>query len=228
MTLIIAHRGATAEFSENTIPAFESAIALGADMVEFDVRSTLDQVLVVHHDAEIQGQLIRHLTWAEIQTINCEMPQLKDVIACCQHRIGMDIELKEPDLEQQVWQHVRHLSQEAFCITSFSLDVLETCRQISTALQLGFLVDQAKGDRLIAEQAQSIRNQLQAIGINFIAPHWQTLKTDWLTALAPEDLAFYVWTVNPADSIAELLNHNRVAGIITDRLDLALKLRSQG
>ena len=39
---IIAHRGASAYYPENTLPSFEGAIAMGADMVEFDVQLTSD------------------------------------------------------------------------------------------------------------------------------------------------------------------------------------------
>jgi glycerophosphoryl diester phosphodiesterase len=49
--LVIGHRGAAAVRPENTLPAFEHAIALGVDAVEFDVRVTGDGVVVVHHDA---------------------------------------------------------------------------------------------------------------------------------------------------------------------------------
>ena len=48
--LIIAHRGASAVAPENTIAAFEAAIAAGADGIEFDVRLTRDGVPVVIHD----------------------------------------------------------------------------------------------------------------------------------------------------------------------------------
>ena len=40
--LVVAHRGASVEYPENTIEAFEAAIELGADAVEFDVRMTAD------------------------------------------------------------------------------------------------------------------------------------------------------------------------------------------
>ena len=40
MTIVIAHRGASAEEVENTLPAFERAIELGADYVEFDVQAS--------------------------------------------------------------------------------------------------------------------------------------------------------------------------------------------
>jgi glycerophosphoryl diester phosphodiesterase len=51
MTVVIGHRGASADFPENTLDAFAGAAAQGADWVELDVRATSDGVLVVHHDA---------------------------------------------------------------------------------------------------------------------------------------------------------------------------------
>lgn len=51
--LIIAHRGASALAPENTIAAFERAIADGAEGIEFDVRLTKDGVPIVFHDARL-------------------------------------------------------------------------------------------------------------------------------------------------------------------------------
>jgi glycerophosphoryl diester phosphodiesterase len=48
--LIIAHRGGSLEFTENTIPAFERALRLGADGIETDLRLTRDGVVVIYHD----------------------------------------------------------------------------------------------------------------------------------------------------------------------------------
>ena len=49
--IVIAHRGASATFPENTIEAFRGAAEQGADWVELDARRTADHSLVVHHDA---------------------------------------------------------------------------------------------------------------------------------------------------------------------------------
>ena len=46
---VIAHRGASWDEPENTLPAFRRAIAMGADYVEFDVHATKDGSLVVGH-----------------------------------------------------------------------------------------------------------------------------------------------------------------------------------
>ncbi len=56
MTAVIAHRGASKAFPENTVAAFEGALAMGADMVELDVRRTADGRLAVHHDARARGR----------------------------------------------------------------------------------------------------------------------------------------------------------------------------
>jgi len=53
--LVIAHRGASFELPENTLPAFERAIEVGADYVELDVHADADGRLVVTHDAPRPG-----------------------------------------------------------------------------------------------------------------------------------------------------------------------------
>jgi glycerophosphoryl diester phosphodiesterase len=52
--LIIGHRGAAAEFPENTLAAFDYAVSLGVDAIEFDLRLTRDGVLVVIHDPSLE------------------------------------------------------------------------------------------------------------------------------------------------------------------------------
>ena len=47
---VAAHRGHSAKYPENTMPAFKAAIALGVDRIETDVRITKDGVLVLIHD----------------------------------------------------------------------------------------------------------------------------------------------------------------------------------
>ena len=72
--LVVAHRGDSAHEAENTIPAFESAIAAGADVVEFDVRMTADDVAVVMHDPDVSrttdgAGLVRDLHLVEIKRL---------------------------------------------------------------------------------------------------------------------------------------------------------------
>ena len=57
--LNIAHRGGAALRPENTMAAFENAVALGADGAELDVQLSADGVVVVHHDYRLNPSLTR-------------------------------------------------------------------------------------------------------------------------------------------------------------------------
>ena len=54
MTVAIAHRGDPVGHRENTLAAFASGVALGADMVELDLRRTRDGAIVVLHDQTLE------------------------------------------------------------------------------------------------------------------------------------------------------------------------------
>lgn len=78
--LVHGHRGARALLPENTLPAFEYAISVGADAIELDVAVTRDDVVVVSHDPKMNRAIctspdrpraIRDLTFAELQRWDC-------------------------------------------------------------------------------------------------------------------------------------------------------------
>lgn len=75
--LIVAHRGGIFEAPENTLPAYESAMAHGADGVEIDARLTADGVLVSLHDAttgrttdDARDRAVAEMTFAELQELD--------------------------------------------------------------------------------------------------------------------------------------------------------------
>jgi glycerophosphoryl diester phosphodiesterase len=78
------HRGARAMRPENTIPAFEYAIAQGVDALELDMAVTRDNVVVVSHDPILQAPVctgpkeravIHELTLAEVKQWDCGAKQ---------------------------------------------------------------------------------------------------------------------------------------------------------
>jgi glycerophosphoryl diester phosphodiesterase len=101
MTWVIAHRGASADERENTLPAFERAIGVGADFVELDVQVSADGALVVFHDVDLdrltplRGPL-RKRPLAELR--EHAIPTLDDVLEVTRGRIGVMAELKSPHL----------------------------------------------------------------------------------------------------------------------------------
>src|SRR3954463_2639746 len=83
----IGHRGAPREYPENTLPAFQRAIELGADAIELDVHVTFDGVPIVHHDPQLRGSAPRALatmTWSEVARVELvsgiAVPSLQQVL----------------------------------------------------------------------------------------------------------------------------------------------------
>ena len=56
----IAHRGGADLWPENTLEAFERAIAVGVDGIEFDLQLSADGHLVIHHDARLKAEATRY------------------------------------------------------------------------------------------------------------------------------------------------------------------------
>lgn len=118
---MIAHRGASAELPENTLPAFERAIELGADYVEFDVWGDLH----VTHDRPQRGR---------------SYPTLAEVLELCSGRIGVMVELKRP--RGDLVERVLPLLDDDAVLVCFQARALEQARAlrpgIRTVQHVGF------------------------------------------------------------------------------------------
>src|SRR5688500_15920991 len=100
MTAVWAHRGASRAERENTLAAFASAVAMGADGVELDVRRTRDGAMAVHHDAALaDGRLLAELTVADLPA---DVPLLDAALDACGDLV-VNVEIKnlpgEPDFD---------------------------------------------------------------------------------------------------------------------------------
>lgn len=117
--LIMAHRGASAILPENTLTAFERAVADGADVLETDLHFTKDDEIVLVHDdtldrtVEAMG-LIRDFTLGEIKQFKIRqlpspekeierVPTLKELIELTEAKIPLALELKDPLFEHPAY-----------------------------------------------------------------------------------------------------------------------------
>jgi glycerophosphoryl diester phosphodiesterase len=118
---VIAHRGASAQLPENTLPAFERAIEIGADFVEFDVWPGFE----VTHDAPRRGVLY---------------PTLAEVVDLCRGRIGLMMELKRP--RGDAVERALRLLDDADVVVSFQRRAIEEVRRrrpsMRTVQHVGF------------------------------------------------------------------------------------------
>jgi glycerophosphoryl diester phosphodiesterase len=109
----------------NTLEAFRLAAALGADAVELDARRTADGVIVVHHDAMIEGRPIVAMARSEIARLAPWIPDLTDALASCAP-MWVDLEIKndpdDPDWDRDdtVLKAVARLVDDRVVVTSFN------------------------------------------------------------------------------------------------------------
>lgn len=100
--LVIAHRGFSAKYPENTLPAIQAAIELAVDFVEIDVHETRDSEIVVFHDYRlnrlcgVRGRL-RDKPLAELKKLNPDIPTLAEVLRACRGKSRLLIEIKGAD-----------------------------------------------------------------------------------------------------------------------------------
>ncbi|MCM4152178.1 hypothetical protein DHD05_11310 [Arenibacter sp. N53] len=113
-TYVIAHRGVHNGIPENSLAAYQKAIDLGCDFVEIDVRTTKDGEFVSVHNATIDAYvigasgLISDLTLSQLGALdigikigekwrNTKIPTFEEILALCQGKIGIYLDLKEAD-----------------------------------------------------------------------------------------------------------------------------------
>ena len=108
---VIAHRGASAARPENTIPAFQHAIDLGADFIEFDVLLTADEQPVVIHDSKVDrttdgSGAVAELSLAYVRSLDAgdgaKIPLLEEVLSVAKDGgIGLNVQLKANDANRE-------------------------------------------------------------------------------------------------------------------------------
>lgn len=95
----IAHRGFHRDFPENTLEAFEAAVLLGADGVEFDVHETADGEFFVFHNDMLNGKKMSAMTADEVRRIKIGggylIPPLEDALEACGRQMILMVELKQ-------------------------------------------------------------------------------------------------------------------------------------
>lgn len=153
---MIAHRGSSAHYPENTLSAFEAAVEAGADIVELDVRRTADGALVISHDgafATPEGILyVAEVRLGEIRHLRPEMPTLDEALELLRGRVALELEVKnipqeigyEPSGTTIASDVVAALRRHAFAdafVASFDAECLDSVRALDGEIPTGFLVE---------------------------------------------------------------------------------------
>jgi len=218
MPLVIGHRGASADFPENTIDAFRGARAQGADWVELDVRRTADGVLVVHHDPAVaSGAMIVQLAASDLPE---SVPTLLAALDACAG-MGVNVEIKSSPLEpehdptdgfvSEILAVIAESGHPEILISSFEIETINAVRRHAPSAVTGFLVL----DPAVTDDVDPVATAVEG-GHAALHP-WNICTTEATVEAAHRaGLMVNVWTVDDADRVRQLAGWG-VDGIITNR-----------
>lgn len=231
---LYAHRGASAELPENTLPSFRRALEVGADALELDVHATRDGVVVVSHDPggrRMAGVARRFAdaSWDEVRTwdpgwgfvdaaggrpfagAGIRFARLEEVIEAFPG-VPLNVDLKVPIADRVVPLVTELGACERTCLASFQTSTLQRVRALGYRGPTGLGRDEVR--RLIALPAAMQRGALRPLGVAAQLP--LVLARAWVVARCHTlGLRVDIWTVNaPAD--ARRLIALGVDGIMTD------------
>jgi glycerophosphoryl diester phosphodiesterase len=230
--LIIAHRGAPSHARENTINSFKKAMVLGADMIEFDVRRTKDNIYIAYHDGSIQGKPLKELTYKEVRNIardqGFDLPTVEEILKWSRGKIKLDVELKEETYEEEIVELLsKYFKKDQFIITSFNDSSLKTIKEDHADIKVGLLLGKLRTPLLTRISDFFSMKRHRKAKVDFLVAHWKLLEAGFLERARRSHKPVIVWTVNDEEMIWKLLNDRRVYGIVTDRPDLAVSLRKE-
>jgi len=223
--LKVGHRGARAYEPENTLRSFSKAIELGVDAMELDVRKTLDDHLVVIHDADVKrttnGEgLVSELTLKEIKVFSTEkdekIPTLDEALDFLDNKVKVFVELKEAGSEEQVLAlvHKKKLTENVI-IVSFLEDALRKVRELDAKVETGLIYAKHKNPLKAALELQA----------QWLLAFYRFTHTANVQKAHENGLKVVVWTVNTPEEAAEMLKKG-VDAIASDKPDILQRIQN--
>lgn len=220
--LIIGHRGAKGLALENTLESFGLAFDVEADVLEFDVRLTKDQKLVVIHDAHLTRThhhpvAVSGMTLAELRNLSSDslIPTLEEVLDIYFGNVMLNIEVKSRGAGEAALRLIKKKyikktrDWDKFFISAFRGGELVRMRKISPKVNLALL----HGNNPFIFIAYHRRIGLTAVGF-----HRLYINQFALQIAKKLGLFTYVYTVNRTAAIT-LLQKQGIDGIVTDYPD---------
>ena len=142
---IIAHRGLSALFKENTLDAFKAAYNLGINSFETDIQLTKDGEMVLVHDYLFNNKPIKEYSLRELKRFG--FCTLEELLAILDKRSKLNIEIKNddniyPDIEERLALCLKKHGQDKnanLLISSFYLPSLQKIKKLLPALKIGRL-----------------------------------------------------------------------------------------
>lgn len=240
MALVSAHRGGAGatRSAQNTLAAFEAAIALGCDYVEFDVRLTADGTPVIFHDPVTGGadaeRFIAHHGFDEFDP---PLLRLDDVLDLLAGRVKAHVDLKVPRNEVELAERVvDRLGVDGAILTTAEDASVRRLVRWSHEHAPGLLVGLSSSRRswrthwlarrIVTIEAAFPRTRIRLSGANLIVAHKAVATWSLKRYARRRGLPLLVWTVDRPDELARWVNDPDVWMVTTNYPEVALAVRA--
>jgi glycerophosphoryl diester phosphodiesterase len=224
--LVIAHRGASAEFAENTLDAFLGAVEQGADGVELDVRRTADGRLAVSHDDVLPDGTV--LVDTDFADLPAGVTDLAHALDACAPLAVVNVEIKNwpEDRDYDATEALAaavvelldlrgELTDGRVIVSSFHLATVDRVRELAPGLATGWLLGMVEQPGLLVDRAAEH-------GHVAIHPHHAFVNEDLVRVAHDAGLAVNAWTCDEPERI-RWLESVGVDGLITNVPTVALE-----
>jgi glycerophosphoryl diester phosphodiesterase len=249
--LVVAHRGGAGLWPENTMYGFERAVDLGVDVLETEIHSTADNILVLMHDSTVDRTTngsgpISALTLEELKTLDAgynwtsdggqtfpfrgsgiTVPTLGELFtALPDMRINIDIKQEKPSLVASLCKTIRTFDRvERVMVASFSSKVLKAfrrgCPEVTTSAGTGEVALFFVVNLVFL--GALYRPACQAFQVPEYSGGLRVLTKRFVNTAHRLNLAVHAWTINETTDMQRLLALG-VDGIITDYPDRLISL----
>lgn len=242
--LVFAHRGGAGLAPENTLTAFDTGLAQGADGLELDVHLSRDGVVVVHHDPTLDRTTdhtggIGRLTAAELARVDAGFRFSRDgaypfrgqgigvstltaVLARYRNtRIIVEMKQDEAALARATLAVIREADAvDRVCLGAFGSRVLGAARALEPAIASGASRLEVRWALWRSRAGWPVRRpRYHAYQVPEISRGRRVVTARFVAHARAADLPVLVWTVDHAEDATRLLGWD-VSALITDRPDL--------
>ena len=225
--LCIAHRGAYAYAPENTLKSFKMAIEMKADMIELDVHLTKDKQVVVLHDDTIDrtsdgNGYVWDYTLEDLKKFDFgegeKIPTLAEVFELAKGKVGVNVEIKQYNMEKEIVDVIRRYNMENdVIISSFLHPTLVNIKNLDPVLKTALL--------FTARPVNVVRLAKEARA-EFLHPYLETTDEILVKEAISAGIGVNVWTVDEEEDIERIIKMG-VTGIITDVPDTCIEIRER-
>jgi glycerophosphoryl diester phosphodiesterase len=216
----VAHRGASADRPENTLPAFELAVAQGADVIEADVRRTADGALLVLHDATLDRTTsgsgpLSALSQAEARALDAgdgaPLPTVVEVLEVSRGRVRVNLDLKELEVVEPTVRLVHGAGMlDRVTFISFLPEAWDVLERLTPESPIIHLVDSAAGLAGVGIGDGAL-SMAAGVGVPY-----GLVSEDLVERLHRHGYGVFAWTVDDDAEMRRLIDEG-VNGIVTNR-----------